>query len=110
MVTPHIQLMTNYELCAGTTNDNRAHVAWTSGPPIFVPENAHLTYTWTAEHDNGVWAWSTNFADRVVPLPWPGQYKIRARIKYVNRGTGQVFAAFWSNEITVNAQQCGSSD
>lgn len=103
---PQIQSMSGNELCAGTEHENQVHVAWTSGPPIFVPANAHLTYTWSAQHANGVWVWSTNFADRMIPLPWPGEYKIKARVKYVNRGTGQVFAAFWSEEITVLGLNC----
>lgn len=94
------------EICAGFTPTNCAHIALVSAPPLPVPDNTILAYTWTAEHANGSWTWHTNYPTRVIPFPFPGQYRIQVKIEYLRRGTKRPYAAFWSNKLYLQGMNC----
>lgn len=94
------------EICAGFTPANCAHVALMTPPPLPLPENSILVYTWTAEHSNGNWTWHTNYPTRIVPLPFTGTYKIQVKIEYMRKGTKRPYAAFWSNKLFVQGMGC----
>jgi hypothetical protein len=94
------------EICAGFTPANCAHIAVVTPPPLPVSTNSILVYTWTAEHANGSWTWHTNYPTRVIPLPFPGQYRIQVKIEYMRRGTKRPYAAFWSNKLYVQGMNC----
>lgn len=94
------------QICSGLESTNCAHVALVSPPPLPVPENTILAYTWTAEHANGSWTWHSNYPTRIIPLPFQGQYKIQVKIEYMRRGTKRPYAAFWSNKLFLQGMQC----
>lgn len=94
-------------ICAGFGPENGAFVRLTTPPPIPVPGNTILNYTWTVTHENGTWVWYSNFSDRWIPMPFPGVYTIRVKIEYVRRtGTSRPYAAFWSNRLYLTALDC----
>lgn len=94
-------------ICAGFGPENGAFVRLTTPPPIPVPSNTILNYTWTVTHQNGSWVWYSNFSDRWIPMPFPGVYTIRVKIEYVRKnGTSRPYAAFWSNRLYLTALDC----
>lgn len=94
------------EICAGFTPANCAHIALVSPPPIPVPASSILVYTWIAEHANGSWTWHTNYPTRVIPFPFPGQYRIQVKIEYMRKGTKRPYAAFWSQKLYMQGMNC----
>ncbi|MDZ4680295.1 MAG: hypothetical protein SH848_00630 [Saprospiraceae bacterium] len=94
------------EICAGFTPENCAHVAVISQPPLPVPDNSILVYTWTAQHANGSWTWHTNYPARIIPFPFVGQYKIQVKVEYMRKGTKRPYAAFFSNKLNMMGLDC----
>ena len=105
-MTATIASQNGNQICAGLMPANCAHVALVTPPPIPVPANTILAYTWTAEHANGTWTWHSNFPNRVIPLPFPGQYRIQVKVEYMRRDAKRPFAAFWSNKLYLQGMQC----
>ncbi len=105
-MTATIASQNGNEICSGFTPANCAQVAVMTPPPLPVPANSILVYTWTAEHANGSWVWHSNYPTKMVPMPFTGQYKIQVKIEYMRKGTKKPYAAFFSNKIYVQGMQC----
>ncbi len=101
-----ISCMNGESFCAGYGPQSTAQISLVSSLPIKPPSNARVVYTWTAEHPNGTWSWGTGSPDRVVPIPWAGDYVVQVRITYYLPNRTRPFAAFWSNKIVVSGKRC----
>jgi len=94
------------QICAGFTAENCAHIAMISQPPLPLPDNSILVYTWTAQHANGSWVWHTNYPTRIIPFPFVGQYMIQVKVEYMRKGTKRPYAAFFSNKLYMQGLDC----
>lgn len=106
MMKATISCVNGETFCAGYGPQSTAQISMVSDLPIKPPSNARVVYTWTAEHPNGTWTWGTGSPDRVVPIPWPGEYVVQVRITYYLPNRTRPFAAFWSNKIAVRGEGC----
>ena len=106
MMRATISPMNGETFCAGYGPESTAQIAMISDLPLPPPSNARIAYTWTAEHPNGTWTWGTGSSDRVVPIPWPGDYVVQVKITYYLPNRTRPFAAFWSNKVTVKGESC----
>lgn len=98
--------LNGYELCKGIGPHHWAHIAVVSGPPIPLPPDTYITYTWMAKNPFGSWVWFTSSSTRAVPIPWQGNYYVQVRVEYIRRGRRSPFAVFWSNVITIRGINC----
>lgn len=94
------------QICAGFTAENCAHIEMISQPPLPLPSNSILVYTWTAQHANGTWVWHTNYPTRIIPFPFVGQYMIQLKVEYMRKGTKRPYAAFFSNKLYMQGLDC----
>lgn len=92
--------------CAGFGPKSTAQLALVSDLPIPPPSNARIVYTWTADHPNQNWTWGTGAPEQSVPIRWPGEYIIQVKITYYLPNRTPPFAAFWSNKVAVNGENC----
>lgn len=99
------------DYCTSLDPSKYAYVELENPFPIPLPtvNDSYVNYVWTVEHENYTWEWDSNFPSKAFPLPWPGEYKVRAKILYVyvrpdNRVHTVTF--FWSNIVTINAVDC----
>lgn len=98
--------MNGIEICAGYESVHFAHICIVSEPPIPVPPNASLTYTWTSEHPNGTRTWYGNSPERLIPINWEGHYLVRVKIEYIRYGRTRPFAVFWSDYLSLIGLDC----
>ncbi len=99
------------EICAGLGSENMAHVCVGENLPIPLPPNATIAYTWTVQHSNATWRWYTMSSERLIPIPWPGEYSVQVKMEYVRRGNNRPrpFAAFWTTPLIIHGQNCEAS-
>ena len=99
------------EFCCGYSEESAAFIELIEDPPMTLPSNATFTYVWTVRHENGTtWTWYGSVRNRTVFTPWPGEYTIRVKILYVRTYQNTPFAAFWSQPITIYAQNCSEDE
>lgn len=101
-----ISCMNGEQICSGFLPANQAHIRMTAPPPVPLPFNATMTYTWFIDHPNGSWLWHGNVIDRMVPIPFTGDYSIQLLVKYVRKNQNRAFAAYLSNKIVIKGVAC----
>lgn len=97
---------TTSEICAGFTDENIVEVQLQESLPLEVSATTNLEFYWTAHHLEGTWTWRTSYNKRRMLLPFPGEYRIMARVLYINEGSISPFASFWSNQVKLMAEDC----
>jgi len=99
--------LSDTEICRVYTGNNIARVQMVSDLPNFVNDpEIFVTYTWRAEHANGNKKWNTNNPQRVIPIPWTGEYTIHCTVEFVVLGNSNPFQTISSNTLTVNGKTC----
>jgi hypothetical protein len=99
------------QVCAGYTSANQVRVtAIPNKSPFDMGGKASIAYVWMAEHENGNKVWFSNQPNRWVPIPWAGQYRVRAIFEYVMPGRSRPFAAITSNTLIITGIECNNSN
>ena len=98
-------------VCAGYTSANQVRVIATPGKsPFDISGKSSIAYVWMAEHENGNKVWFSNQPSRWIPIPWAGQYRVRAIFEYVMPGRSRPFAAVTSNTVIITGIDCNTSN
>jgi hypothetical protein len=100
----------NNTFCCGFGKANQASIGVIKFPKFAPPENVGIVYTWYATHEIGPKFWDTPVPDRIVPLPWSGDYKIFVVVSFIDKTTLRRVASYRSNTLTVKALACEGSD
>lgn len=97
------------QVCAGFTSANQVKVTALALKTQFnTTTKTSIAYVWMAEHENGTKIWFSNQPSRWVPVPWPGQYRVRAIVEYIMPGRTRPFAAVSTNTVIITGVECNN--
>ncbi len=105
-ITVNLRTGANDDHCAGFNDEHIAVMQISYDPPFPPTSTTIIEYYWTVEHELGSWTWRTDRPDRPFLIPFTGTYTIRCKVLYVQEATRTTYAAFQSNVMVFDGQEC----